>query len=231
MSSKGRKGVAQVGARSGSPQSQSSTDSKGPQKKAKQDSKGKGGTNSPSPPSSKKGKGGGVSTNVKKNKDNKKELKELTAEEEEAQRKELRRKYVDEYCTVLDFSFRNGTRKEIVLEDERFLCYSDLQRAIARHTPRSNEMYWCQTSEGATVDPKAFKENQKRFRIIELHAKKMIPPFYPLVGIKWDFYNYAGGAPPGWVDVMEVQRRKREVELEKEREREAAMKMLDVIES
>jgi len=153
----------------------------------------------------------------------------LTAEEELAKKEEERKKFIDEKCTILAFSFKSGVKKEVVIE-ERFVCYSDLQRAIARYTPRSNEMYWCQTSDGTTVDPKSFKENQKRFRIIELHAKKMIPPIYPLVNLKWEFFSYGGGCPPGWVDVMEIQRKKKLAEIEKQKEKEQAMKMLDIIE-
>lgn len=216
--SKGNKNLSSKSDRSGSPHSQSSVDSKG--RSPDSTLKGK------SPPQSKKGR-----SSIIRNKKQVETPKELSPEEEQAQKEELRRKYIDEKCTVLDISFRNGVRKEIVIEDERFSCYSDLQRAIARYTPRSKEMYWCQTSEGITVDPRTFKENQKRFRIIELHAKKMIPPIYPLVGIKWEFYNYSGGAPPGWVDVMEIQRKKKEADLEKEKEREHAMKMLDIIET
>jgi hypothetical protein len=55
--------------------------------------------------------------------------------------------------------------------------------------------------------------------------------FKPQMEIRWEFYDYHGGAPPGWVDRMEVEKKKKENAIKAAREREKndaiAAKMMD----
>ena len=165
-----------------------------------------------------------------KKKDIKKVKKQLTSEEEQAlelaeleRKKEERRKFIEDNCTTLCciYADENRTKCEKIVE-ERIENYSDLQRHIARLHPNSTSMFMIQYFDSTEiVNPKRFKPSAK-LKIIEVLANKVTPnprkmPIFP---IKWEFYNYHGGHPRGWVDMMEVRRKKK-------MEEEARVKRLD----
>lgn len=53
----------------------------------------------------------------------------------------------------------------------------------------------------------------------------------PIYQIRWEFYDYHGGAPEGWVDRIEVEKKKKEAAARAAKEREkndaAAAKMME----
>ena len=156
---------------------------------------------------------------VSNKKDVKKVKKQLTSEEEQAleeaereRKKEERRQFILDNCTTLYFIYadENRTKCEKVVE-ERIENYSDLQRHIARLHPNSKSMFMIQYFDSADiVNPKRFKPSAK-LKVIEILANKVTPNprKMPTLPITWEFYKYHGGHPRGWVDMMEVRRKKK----------------------
>ena len=159
---------------------------------------------------------------------------ELTEEQKEAAAKEKRDKFVKNYCTRLDFAFKDGSTKSKLLEGERFDTYVQLQRALARETPRSLQVFMCLSASGAVLTADTFKEANE-YRIKEMPNAKIEATakskFKPQVDLRWEFYDYHGGAPEGWVDQIEVEKGKKEKAKRAAREREAndaaAAKMME----
>lgn len=143
---------------------------------------------------------------------------------------EKRRKFIDERCTKLLFIRRDEarTREEKIIED-RPIYYSDLQRFIAKFMPRSNEMYVVYDMEDNIIGPHNFKP-AKMFKVLEMFTNRMTPEFYPKVPVKWEFYNYGGGRPKNWVDMMEQRRRAKFEADNKEKQQKKTEKLLKSLE-
>jgi len=143
---------------------------------------------------------------------------------------EKRRKFVEERCTKLLFIRRDEarTREEKLIED-RPIYYSDLQRFIAKFTPKSNEMYVVYDMDDNIIGPHNFKP-AKMFKVLEMFTNRMTPEFYPKVPVKWEFYNYSGGRPKNWVDMMEQRRRAKFEADNKEKQQKKAENLLRSLE-
>ena len=152
-------------------------------------------------------------------------------EEEKAEKKRIDREiFVKEKCTTFNFVFKlkEGEKmpriKSYIYED-KMECYADIQRCIARYI-KSNNVFIVQTMDKKDIlGPKDFVVAPE-YRIKEVFAKKMIPEFYPIHSIKWDFYEYHG-KPHNWTDFDEIRKRKKEEELAKAKEKEEALKLLE----
>jgi len=152
-------------------------------------------------------------------------------EEEKAEKKRIDREiFVKEKCTTLNFVFKlkEGDKKPRIqsyIYEDKMECYADIQRCIARYI-KSNNVFIVQTMDKTDIlGPKDFVVAPE-YRIKEVFAKKMIPEFYPLHSIKWDFYEYHG-KPHNWTDFDEIRKRKKEEEFAKAKEREEALKLLE----
>jgi len=152
-------------------------------------------------------------------------------EEEKAEKKRIDREiFVKEKCTTFNFVFKlkEGEKKPRIktyIYEDKMECYADIQRCIARYI-KSNNVFIVQTMDKKDIlGPKDFVVAPE-YRIKEVFAKKMIPEFYPIHSIKWDFYEYHG-KPHNWTDFDEIRKRKKEEELAKAKEREEALKLLE----
>jgi hypothetical protein len=198
---------------------------------------------SSSPPSSKSASGKNDAKALAKSKmggnakrKKKEEVKEVELTEEEIAVKKAadRKKFVNLYCTRLDFQMKDGTTHSKLLEGERMETYVELQRALARVTPRSLQIFMCLNMDGKVLTTENFKESEA-YRIKEMPNAKIEATakskFKPQVEPRWEFYDYHGGAPEGWVDKIEVEKIKKEKAKRAAREREAndaaAAKMMD----
>jgi hypothetical protein len=153
----------------------------------------------------------------------KEEEVELTPEEKAAKAAAARLKFVQDYCTNLVFKNKDGTVTERLLEGERMETYTELQRALARVTPRSARVFMLMSKEGKILTPENFT-NANSYIVKEMINAKIEATakskFKPSVDLRWEFYDYHGGAPPGWVDKIEVEKKKKELALKAARERE-----------
>lgn len=152
-------------------------------------------------------------------------------EEEKAEKKRIDREiFVKEKCTTLHFIFKlkEGDKKPRIksyIYEDKMECYADIQRCIARYI-KSNNVFIVQTMDKKDIlGPNDFVVAPE-YRIKEVFAKKIIPEFYPIHSIKWDFYEYHG-KPTNWTDFDEIRKRKKEEELAKAKEREEALKLLE----
>ncbi len=117
--------------------------------------------------STKYGKMGNNSKRKQKEKD-----VELTEEEKAAKKAADRLKFVQNYCTLLKFRNKDGTSTEKLLEGERFETYVELQRALARITPRSMKVFMCLSTDGKVITKDNFK-NENAYIIKEMPNAKM----------------------------------------------------------
>jgi len=98
---------------------------------------------------------------------------ELTEEEKAAKKIADRAKFVKNYCTLLEFRNKDGTVTEKLLEGERFETYTELQRALARITPRSMKVFMCMSmTDGKALTAETFK-NENCYRIKEMPNAKI----------------------------------------------------------
>lgn len=98
---------------------------------------------------------------------------ELTEEEKAAKKIADRAKFVKNYCTLLEFRNKDGTVTEKLLEGERFETYTELQRALARITPRSMKVFMCMSmTDGKVLTAETFK-NENCYRIKEMPNAKI----------------------------------------------------------
>lgn len=159
---------------------------------------------------------------------------ELTEEQKAAKKEADRKKFIQNYCTRLDFTMKDGSTHSKLLEAVRMETYTELQRALARVTPRSLQIFMCLSTTGDVLTPENFKEAEA-YRIKEMPNAKIEAvaksKFKPKLDPRWEFYDYHGGAPEGWVDRIEVekQKKKRAAQAAKEREAQdrAAEKMME----
>jgi len=167
-----------------------------------------------------------MKTKNKKRAPPKKAPSEKTPEELAAERA----KYVLEFCTKLVFIAKDGTRSEKIVEDVRMKEYHDLQRLLAKLTPRSMAMYTTQFANGDIITPETFREEGvycvRTMPYARLDRGGFPGKVFPLVAINWEFYNYHAGAPAGWKDVMKERQEakanaKRDEELKRIRDQEA----------
>ncbi len=155
------------------------------------------------------------------------EEEEVTEEERAEKKKRDREKFVFDYCTTLHFIDSEGNKTEKLFEARRCEHYSDLQRLIAQVTPKTLKIYLCQHMDGSIitkdnfVNTNAYRVREMRNRKLESTAKSK---YRPLVDVRWEFYEHHAGAPPNWVDRIEVERAKKLAlkEAEKERARQMA---------
>jgi len=98
---------------------------------------------------------------------------ELTDEQKAAKKAADRLKFVTNYCTLLEFRNKDGTVTERLLEGERFETYTELQRALARITPRSMKVFMCMSlADGKVITKETFK-NENAYRIKEMPNAKI----------------------------------------------------------
>ena len=123
---------------------------------------------------------------------------ELTEEQKAAIAKDKRDKFVRDYCTRLDFQFKDGSTRTKLLEGERLETYVELQRVLARCVPRSLQIFMCLSATGTVLTAENFTE-QAVYRVKEMPNAKIEATakskFKPQVDLRWEFYDYHGGAP------------------------------------
>jgi hypothetical protein len=159
---------------------------------------------------------------------------EMTEEEKATKKAEERKQFILTFCTKLYFTFSNGDKTEKLFEGARCETYSDLQRLIAQITPRSLRIFLCSNMNGEILTAENFI-NTDSYRVREMSFKKLESTakskWRPKVDARWEFYDYHGGAPPGWVDKIEVEKQKREeakkVEAQRKKMLEEAEAMLE----
>jgi|MDTB01.3.fsa_nt_gb hypothetical protein len=144
---------------------------------------------------------------------------ELTEEEKAIKEVEKRKKYILERCTLLQFIMLDKTEREVLCEGERCELYTDLQRLVAKKTPRSLQIFIIQDHEtGVIMTSENFKHTHS-YRVKEMANRKLEATaksrWRPQVDPRWEFYDYHAGAPPGWVDPIEEEK-KRKARLERE---------------
>lgn len=163
---------------------------------------------------------------IKGGRKKKEEEVELTEEEKAEKKAEARRKFVLNHCTNLKFLMQDNSVREKLCEGERCEHYPDLQRLIAKYTPRSLQIFIPQDFEtGEIITSENFKESHA-YRVKEMKNRKLEATaksrWRPQVDPRWEFYEYHGGPPPGWVDPIEEEKQ-RKIRAEKEKkEREKA---------
>jgi len=171
---------------------------------------------------------GSMGKNAKMRKPKKIEEVELTEEEKAVKKAADRKKFVENYCTRMDFIMKDGKTYSKLLEGERFETYVEMQRALARITPRSLQIFMCLSLDGIVMTKQSF-QNNNAYKIKEMPNAKLEATakskFKPQVDPRWEFYDYHGGAPEGWVDKIEVAAEKKRLALKaaKERERQDAI--------
>jgi hypothetical protein len=156
----------------------------------------------------------------KRGKKQEEEKVELTEEEKAEQKAEQRRNFIKNHCTNLKFILLDNTIREKLCEGERCERYPDLQRLIAKNTPRSLQIFIPQDYEtGEITTSENFKE-QHEYRVKEMRNYKLESTaksrWRPQVDPRWEFYEYHGGPPPNWVDPIEEEK-KRKIKAEKEK--------------
>jgi len=163
-------------------------------------------------------------------KDESKAEEDMT-EEEKAEKKRIEREiFVKEKCTTFHFIYKKKEdeikcRTKTYIYEDKMECYADIQRCIARFV-KSNSVFMVQTMDKVDIlGPSSFIVASE-YRIKEVFAKKMIPEFYPIYSIKWDFYEYHG-KPHNWTDFDEIRKRKKIEEELKRKEREEAARLLE----
>lgn len=127
-----------------------------------------------------------------------------------SEREEKRREFAREHGTILFIVFCDGTTKEVFCADN-FTRYFDLQREIAKNTPRKNGIFAIQDKAGDIISSENFQPGHY-YKIKEL-PKRHIPLIYPLVHNKWEFKKYHG-QPRDWVDPVEAARLAEEARLQ-----------------
>lgn len=157
---------------------------------------------------------------VIKGKKSKKEEVELTEEEKAAKKVEARRNFILNNCTNLKFILTDNTVREKLCEGERCEHYPDLQRLIAKYTKNSLQIFLPQDFEtGEIITSENFKETHE-YRVKEMKNRKLEATaksrWRPQVDPRWEFYEYHGGPPPGWVDPIEEEKQ-RKIRAEKEK--------------
>lgn len=156
------------------------------------------------------------------------------AELTEEQKLYLRRKYEDEQCTKLLFLYKDGKREELFFET-RLTHYSELLRLIAKVKPRNPALYMFSTSDGEILTSLNFK-SLPRYRVREMAASRQLSIKYcPRVDTRWDFLEHHAGAPPKWVDKLQLreeaeQKAKNDVLFARIQE-ESARKLMERLES
>jgi hypothetical protein len=126
------------------------------------------------------------------------------------ERETKRRQFAKTHGTVLMIVFHDGSSKEVFCGDY-FTRYFDLQREIAKNTPRKNGIFAIQDENGEIISSHNFQPGHY-YKIKEL-PKRHIPLIYPLVHHKWEFKRYHG-MPKDWVDPVEAARLAEEARLQ-----------------
>jgi len=131
----------------------------------------------------------------------------LTEEEIAIKKAEAHKKFIRERCTTLRFIMLDNTEREVLCEAERCELYTDLQRLVAKKTPRSLQIFIIQHHEtGGIITPDNFEQTHT-YRVKEMANRKLEATakskWRPQVDPRWEFYEYHAGAPPGWIDPIE----------------------------
>lgn len=126
------------------------------------------------------------------------------------ERETKRREFAKVHGTVLLIIFHDGNTKELFCADY-FTRYFDLQREIAKNTPRKNGIFAIQNERGEIISSHNFQP-EHYYKIKEL-PKRHVPLIYPLVHHKWEFKRYHG-MPRDWVDPVEAARQAEEARLQ-----------------
>ena len=169
---------------------------------------------------------------IKGGRKKKEEEVELTEEEKAEKKAEARRKFVLNHCTNLKFLMQDNSVREKLCEGERCEHYPDLQRLIAKYTPRSLQIFIPQDFEtGEIITSENFKESHA-YRVKEMKNRKLEATaksrWRPQVDPRWEFYEYHGGPPPGWVDPIEEEKqRKIQEAVEKKKQELIARKLAE----
>ena len=105
------------------------------------------------------------------------------------------------------------SEREVLCEGQRCELYTDLQRLVAQKTPRSLQIFIIQDHEtGAIMTSENFKHTHT-YRVKEMANRKLEATakskWRPQVDVRWEYYDYHAGAPPGWVDPIEEEKKRK----------------------
>ena len=141
------------------------------------------------------------------------EVVELTEEEKAEKEAEKRRLYILNRCTKLRFIMLDMSEREVLCEGERCELYTDLQRLVAKKTPRSLQIFIIQDHKSGVIMTSENFKHSHTYRVKEMANRKLEATaksrWRPQVDCRWEFYDYHAGAPPGWVDPIEEEKKRK----------------------